>query len=142
MHGGVYRESLNITKPIILETNGHTLLDSGAMGSGITLRGGGTVISGFEIRTTRRTGIYVISHDNIIKNNTISGCLDGIRLDHSRNNSIAFNDINNNTNGITLYASQQNGIENNNIRDNNINEESDCGIFWPIPKVILSEITI
>ena len=61
VQGGVYRESLNITKPIILESKGHALLDSGAMGSGITLRADGTVISGFEIRTTRRTGIYVLS---------------------------------------------------------------------------------
>ena len=48
VQGGVYRESLNITKPIILETNDHTLLDSGAMGSGITIRADGTADFGFR----------------------------------------------------------------------------------------------
>jgi parallel beta-helix repeat protein len=129
VQSGVYRESLNISKPIILEGVGHPLLDGGAIGCAIMLRADGTNISGFNIRTTRRTGIHVLSDNNIIETNMISGCLDGIRLDHSRSNLIARNDINNNTNGITLYASERNTVANNNVRDNNINEESDCGIF-------------
>ena len=129
VQSGVYRESLNITRPIILEGKGHPLLDGSAIDSAITLRADGTRVSGFDIRTMRQTGIHVLSLNNIIEDNTISGCLDGIRLDRSGSNSIARNDINNNTNGITLYTSEENIIENNNIRDNNINEESDCGIF-------------
>jgi parallel beta-helix repeat protein len=129
VQGGVYRESLNITMPIILEGRGHPLLDGNSIGSAITIKADGARVSGFEIRTVRRTGIHIISRNNVIENNTISGCLDGIRLDHSNTNLIASNDVNNNTNGITLYGSEGNTIENNNIRDNNINEESDCGIF-------------
>ena len=129
VQSGVYRESLNISKPIILVGIGRPLLDGGAINSAIILRADGASVSGFDIRTTRRTGIQVLSDNNIIENNTISGCLDGIRLDHSRSNNISINDINNNTNGITLYASERNTIANNNVRDNNINEESDCGIF-------------
>jgi parallel beta-helix repeat protein len=129
VESGVYRESLNITKPIVLAGKGRPLLDSGAIGSAITLRVDGIVISGFDIKSTRRTGIHVFSSSNVIRNNTISGCLDGIRLDHSGRNSIADNDVNNNTNGINLILSNQNAIDNNSIRDNNINEESDCGIF-------------
>jgi parallel beta-helix repeat protein len=129
VQSGVYRECLNITKPVFLVGQGRPLLDGGAMGSAIVLRFDGTSIIGFDIRTTRQTGIHVLSENNILENNTISGCLDGIRLDHSQANFIAHNDINNNTNGITVYASEQNTIANNNIRDNNINEESDCGIF-------------
>lgn len=129
VEGGLYRESLNITKPIVLVGKGRPLLDSGAIGSAITLHADGIVISGFDIRSTRRTGIHVLSSGNIIRNNTISGCLDGIRLDHSGRNSIVENDVNNNTNGINLILSNQNVIDNNSIRDNNINEESDCGIF-------------
>ena len=129
VQSGVYRESLNISKQVILVGIGRPLLDAGAMNSAIILRADGASVSGFDIRTTRRTGIHVLSENNIIENNTISGCLDGIRLDHSRSNFIAFNDINNNTNGITLYASERNTIAKNTVRDNNINEESDCGIF-------------
>ncbi|VVB70550.1 Periplasmic copper-binding protein (NosD) [uncultured archaeon] len=129
VRGGSYHESLNITKPVILAGSNHPLLDSGAIGSAITLRADGITVQGFDIRSTRQTGIRVLSSKNILVNNTISGCLDGLRVDYSRGNFIAFNDINNNTNGVTLYASSGNTIRNNNIRDNNINEESDCGIF-------------
>lgn len=126
---GVYRECLNLSKPVILVGIGRPLLDGSAMGSAMIIRADGASISGFDIRTTRRTGIHVLSDNNIIENNTICGCLDGVRLDHCRSNSIAYNDINNNTNGITLYASERNTIANNIVQDNNINEESDCGIF-------------
>jgi nitrous oxidase accessory protein len=129
VHGGVYRESLNITRSIILEGRGHPLLDGNSVGCAITLRADGARVSGFDIRTVRQTGIHILSRNNIVENNTISGCLDGVRLDRFGSNNITHNDINNNTNGITLYASEGNIIESNNIRNNNINEESDCGIF-------------
>lgn len=129
VESGSYRESLNITKPIVLVGNGSPLLDSGAIGPAIILLADGIVVSGFDIRSTRQTGIRVLSNNNVIRNNTIRGCLDGIRLDHSGRNSIVENDINNNTNGINLIYSTRNAIDNNSIRDNNINEESDCGIF-------------
>jgi parallel beta-helix repeat protein len=129
VHSGVYRESLNITRSIILEGRGHPLLDGSSVGDAITLRADGARVSGFDIRTVRQTGIHILSRNNTVENNTISGCQDGIRLDRSSSNNISYNDINNNTNGITLYASEENTIEHNNIRDNNINEASDCGIF-------------
>jgi parallel beta-helix repeat protein len=134
VESGIYRESLNISKTINLVGKGRPLLDGGAINSAIILQADGVSVSGFDIRTMRRTGIHVLSYNNVIKNNTISGCLDGIRLDHSRTNNIFSNDINNNTNGITLYASERNIIANNNLRDNNINEESDCGIFLAYSK--------
>ena len=40
-------------------------------------------VSGFDIRTVRQTGIHLLSRNNIVEDNTISGCLDGIRLDRS-----------------------------------------------------------
>ncbi len=129
VQSGVYRESLNITSPIILEGRGHPLLDGSSIGSALTIRADGVRVYGFDIRTVRQTGIHILSRNNSIENNTISGCLDGVRLDRASSNLVSHNDINNNTNGITLYASEGNTIENNNIRDNNINEESDCGIF-------------
>jgi len=129
VEGGSYRESLNITKPVVLAGKGLPLLDSGSIGPALALRADGIVVSGFDIRSTRQTGIRVLSHNNVIRNNTIRGCLDGVRLEHSSRNSIVENDINNNTNGINLVYSNRNAIDNNSIRDNNINEESDCGIF-------------
>ena len=129
VQSGIYHESLNVSKRIILEGMGHPLLDAGASGNAITLRADNTTISGFDIRTTRRIGIQAVSSNNIITNNSISGCLDGIRLDKSNGNSVTLNDVNNNTNGITLLGAAHNTIINNSIRDNKIGEESDCGIF-------------
>jgi len=126
---GVYRESLNITRPIVLEGRGRPLLDGSAIGNALTIDADGAKVSGFEIRTARRTGVHVLSGGNIIENNSISGCLDGIRLEGAHSNIIASNNINNNTNGIILYSSNENRIQNCDIRDNYINEESDCGIF-------------
>jgi parallel beta-helix repeat protein len=129
VQGGVYRESLSLAKPITLEGKGRPLLDGSAIGNALTINADGAKVSGFEIRTTRRTGVHVLSGGNIIENNSISGCLDGIRLEGAHSNIIANNSINNNTNGITLYSSKENRIQKCDIRDNYINEESDCGIF-------------
>ncbi|MDD4652135.1 MAG: NosD domain-containing protein, partial [Methanothrix sp.] len=129
VESGIYRESLNISKAINLLGSSKPVLDGGAMNSAVLLSAGGASISGFEIRTIRHTGIFVTSEGNLIENNTISDCLDGIRLDHSRSNNVSRNDVNNNTNGIALYSSSGNRIERNLVRDNYINEEGDCGIF-------------
>jgi len=51
VQSGVYRECLNITKPVFLVGQGRPLLDGGAMGSAIVLRSDGTSIIGFDIRT-------------------------------------------------------------------------------------------
>jgi nitrous oxidase accessory protein len=71
VQSGVYRESLNISKTVILEGIGRPLLDAGAIGNAIILRADATTVSGFDIRTTRSTGIHVLSESNILENNTI-----------------------------------------------------------------------
>ncbi len=129
VQSGIYHENLNISRQVVLLGEGRPLLDAGASGNGVTLHADNITVSGFDIRTTRRIGIQAVSNGNTIANNSISGCLDGIRLDRSHSNHIVNNDINNNTNGLTLYSSNGNRIENCDIRDNNINEESDCGIY-------------
>ncbi|HQE97103.1 MAG TPA: NosD domain-containing protein, partial [Methanothrix sp.] len=128
VQSGAYKESLNITKPLSMIGIGYPQIDGGSAASTILLSADGAVISGFDIKSTRRAGIYILSNGNVIQNNTISGCLDGIFLDGSNSNHIASNDINNNTAGIFLYTSNGNVISNNSIRDNHIYEDSDCGI--------------
>jgi len=129
---GAFRENLDIGKPLTIQAAAgasRPLLDGRSLGCALTLRAEGISITGFDIRTARRTGLLVEADRCVIENNTISGCLDGILLDNSRAALIVLNDINNNTNGITLHGSRGNTITRNSIRDNNINEESDCGIF-------------
>jgi len=128
VQGGVFRECLNISKPLTLVGISRPQIDAGAMGSAVLINAAGVNVTGFDIRTVRRTGIYIRADDNIVLNNSISGCLDGIRLEHSKGNRIISNGINNNTNGMFLYSSDRNIIAFNSIRDNNIDEQSDCGI--------------
>lgn len=128
VQGGIFRECLNISKPLTLVGIGRPQIDAGAMGTAVIINAAGVNVTGFDIRTVRRTGIHVRADEDIILNNTISGCLDGIRLENAQKNQIISNDINNNTNGIFLYSSDRNIIAFNNIRDNNIDEQSDCGI--------------
>ncbi|OYV08730.1 MAG: cell surface protein, partial [Methanosaeta sp. ASP1-1] len=128
VQSGAYKESLNITKPLSMIGIGHPQIDGGSADSAMLLYADGVSISGFDITSTRRTGIYILSNRNTLQNNTISGCLDGIFLEGSASNTVAFNDINNNTAGIFLFSSDGNVISNNSIKDNHINEESDCGI--------------
>ena len=129
VRGGIYHESLNITKSIFMEGQDHPVIVPGADDSGISLRASGITVFGFSIRTMRRIGIHALSNDNIIINNSISGCMDGVRLENARNNSVAFNEMTDNANGITLHSSNNNIINKNNIMNNNIGEENDCGIF-------------
>lgn len=129
VHGGVYREGLNITKQIVLKGLSMPLLDSGAIGNSINIKANGSVVTGFDIRSTRRTGIAIQSNNNVIEKNNISYCNDGIRLDDVLNCTISKNTITNNTNGISLASSEYNIITNNYIKDNNIGESKDCGIF-------------
>ena len=62
---GVYREP-EYNRPIVLEGRGRLLLDGSAIGNALTINADGAKVSGFEIRTTRRTGVHVLSGGNII----------------------------------------------------------------------------
>jgi parallel beta-helix repeat protein len=125
--GGVYRESLNITEQVTLIGVGRPLIDAGAGRNGLTISADGVVVSGFDVRSSRRVGIDVLSSSNLIKNCSIHGCADGIRLP-GIGNSIVLNNISNNTNGISLIRSDDNIIKYNDI-DYNTGDGSDCGIF-------------
>jgi nitrous oxidase accessory protein len=129
VHGGSFRESINLNKSIVLVGLGRPLLDSGASANGIVIGADGAEVSGFDIRTSRRAGIQVVSDNNVLKNNSISGCVDGIRLEDAHGNTIALNEVNNNSNGIVLSGSSKNIIEYNEIKDNDVGEVKDCGIF-------------
>lgn len=128
--GGVHMESLSINRSVHLVGEDRTRIDAGATNCGVVLLSGakGSSVSGFEIRSSGGIGIYILSDDNSISNNSITGCLDAIRIERAAHNQIRGNSVNNNTNGIVLYDSNENVIEENLVQDNDRNEESDCGI--------------
>lgn len=109
VEGGVYRESLNVTERIILKGKGRPLIDAGSGRNGITLLADGAEVSGFEVRSSRKTGIEVISNGNLLENCSIHGCADGIRL-QGNGNTVIHNNVSNNTNGIYLVRSDNRGF--------------------------------
>jgi parallel beta-helix repeat protein len=127
VEGGVYRESLNVTERVILTGKDRPLIDAGAGRNGITILADGAEISGLDVRSSRKTGIEVLSNGNLLENCTIRGCADGIRL-QGNGNIVIHNNVSNNTNGICLVRSDNNFIKYNDI-NYNIGEGSDCGIY-------------
>lgn len=127
VESGVYRESLNITEQVALKGKGRPLIDAGAGRNGMTISADGVIVSGFDVKSSRKTGIEVLSSGNLVENCSIHGCADGIRLQGS-GNTIVLNNVSNNTNGISLIRSDNNVIKYN-IINYNIGEGSDCGIF-------------
>jgi parallel beta-helix repeat protein len=134
VYSGTYYENINVTKQLIL-----TGIDSGkgkpvvdARGNAITLSAGGSTLEGFWVRNGGQ-GIYVISDNNVIKNNTVSnngasGFGYGISLFSSSNNVLSRNNVsNNNVVGIYLFSSSNNTLSGN-IANSNRGEFGAAGI--------------
>lgn len=85
--------------------------------SAISVKAYGCVLEGFNIKNaSQANGIYVTSSNNIIRDNIISNCQEGISLDKASYNIVTDNNISNNEeHGIYLYASIGNNIIDNNV---------------------------
>jgi parallel beta-helix repeat protein len=127
VEGGIYHESLNITEQITLQGRDHPSIEALAGKSGITILADRAKVSGFDVRSPRKTGIEVLSDGNLLEDCNISGCADGIRL-QGQGNTITNSSISNNTNGICLVRSDGNFIGYNYI-SYNTGDGSDCGIY-------------
>lgn len=124
---GTYKERLVIDRPLILIGNA-----SGSAipviqtddGSAITIKANGVVVDGFWARSssgwTGDAGILVASSNNIIRNNTASGCGNaGMILLEGGNNTISRNVAEGNGNeGISLRNSSRNIIKGNLMKKN------------------------
>ena len=126
VHGGIYRENINITKSLKLLGLGAGMdipvVDAGQTGSAITLSADNIEVQGFMVRSAvghflrEWAGIKVISSNNIISNIVAENNDNGLLLKLSRNNIILNNNITRNQKGIMLEASQNNTIENNSLK--------------------------
>jgi nitrous oxidase accessory protein len=128
VHGGVHRESLNVTKRLEMVGVNRPVVDAKSNISGIVLQADGIVISGFKVDRAKGSGIKILSSGNAIMENEITNCTDGIFLASSMNNTIRANVVKDNVNGIVLERSANNTIEANEVKDNNLQQDSDCGI--------------
>jgi nitrous oxidase accessory protein len=122
---GMYHESVNVTKQLILRGNdtggGKPVVDAGGNGSAITLSHNGIVLDGFTAINTDGwpiAGILVYSHNNSVTNNTVSDNRFGIYLFSACNNTLAGNIASNNDGGIHLDAACNNTLMDNTALNN------------------------
>ncbi len=127
VYSGTYKERLVIDRPLILRGNA-----SGSAipviqtddGSAITIKANGVVVEGFWARSssgwTGDAGILIASSNNVIRNNTASGCGNaGMILLGGGNNTISGNVAEGNGNeGISLRNSSRNIIVGNLMKKN------------------------
>jgi nitrous oxidase accessory protein len=124
VQNAIYRENLNITKPLALQGIGYPVLDAGGKGSAVSFLAEGILLRGFKVihASAQGAGINVsnVSNNDIIKYNIIQdNDGNGIDLWASANNSIEGNTIKNNGgNGIGSWSCEKSRIFKNDIAEN------------------------
>jgi len=134
VYSGTYYEAVDVNRPLILKGvdtgGGKPVVNANGSESptgAITLSVGNSVLEGFTATGAayhefyNSAGIWVNSHNNQIRNNTVSNNPYGIELYHySSNNTLTDNNISNNDIGVHLYVSSNNVLNNNNILKSNL----------------------
>ena len=116
VQNGTFHERVNMTKELTLKGMGKPVIDAGGKGSAVTISANGSTLMGFSITGSgsdaKDAGIRVISHGNIIKNNTvIKNGNYGIILYYADKNAVFLNTVTGNKNGgILLIHSNNNQI--------------------------------
>lgn len=129
---GTYRESVNISKQLVLKGintgGGMPIVDAGGNDSAVKLSAGWTTLEGFKTinASSAGGGILVKSNGNTIINNNASGNWNGIYIysfsDNILNgNNASFNDYS----GIRLNRYSNN----NSLRNNTINSNNNVGVY-------------
>jgi len=122
VQSGIYRENLDVDKPLTLRGIGMPTVDAGGKGSAITLSADGITLEGFLATnssiSTYDAGIEIASDYNIIKGNSANENLVGIFLSKSNNNTIEGNKASYNDRGIYMYKSRKNVMRNNAMSNN------------------------
>lgn len=126
VESGTYNESLRIDKPLtvigINTGNGMPVIETSTQGNTVEVPANGCTFSGFLIRNARMlSGIHITGDRNVITENTIVSCSQGILLETAQNNTLTGNNITLNIrSGIALESSDRNHIESNSLTKNSI----------------------
>lgn len=136
---GTYRENVTIYKPltIIGESKDNTIIDGRSLGNTVAITVDGVNIRRFTIRDCKVVygnnplcaGIKIESNNNVVENNNIRDCHNGVYLSGTTGNVVSNNTITNDRwcfTGILLYQSSGNTLFSNNIT-NSLGQGS--GIF-------------
>ncbi|HOK58812.1 MAG TPA: NosD domain-containing protein [Methanothrix sp.] len=127
---GTYRENIVIDRKLTIRGIGMPVIDAGRLADGITISADGVTLEGLSVINARggflgHSGIMVYSSSNVIRNNSITLCDNGIELYEAGSNLIETNTIvENDGNGIYLLS----GCDENTIRGNRISGNGGDGI--------------
>lgn len=133
---GIYRDTVNLTKRIILkglgsDIEGAPLIDASGEDIAIRIYRDGSEVTGIRVENASVAGIGVFSLRNLISKNQIRACHDGISIMGNRiaasDNVIIGNAVSENSDGIVLLRSSGNTITENEISNNKL-WDSDCGV--------------
>jgi len=140
VHSGTYEEIVTIEKSLTLigESKDNTIIDGRSLGNVVEIAANGVNIKGFTIQNCKLNytgdplyaGIVIDSNNNIVDNNNIRDCHNGVYLyPGTTGNVVSNNTITNDRwcfTGILLYQSSGNKIYSNDIT-NSLRQGS--GIF-------------
>jgi len=119
VHSGIYEENVIVNKQLTLQGMGTPVIDAKGFGNSINLYAGNSVVDGFVL-CNGRSGLYMVSNDNVIKNNTIKENQYGIYLFKSGENVIEQNLIDDNRRyGLYLLIKSNNNVISGNIVNKN-----------------------
>ncbi|MFA4877538.1 MAG: protein kinase [Methanoregula sp.] len=127
---GTYTENVTIDRPVVIQAEDRVHPPQFITTRGVTaisLTAKGIVLDGLVLSGNGGYGILVRSDNNQISNVSISGYLEGIRLQSAVNNEFGSNHIVNNTVGITLDHESQVNAFSMNYLDNPTDVESQSG---------------
>ena len=127
---GVYKGSIKITKPLVLDGRGKVTIDGEGTGTVINIVGDGVTIQNMRIVNSGHlhndidSGVHIQGNYNIVKDNIIEECLFGVDLEKANNNIVKRNKISSKSkaslglkgDAVRLWYSFNNKIENNFIR--------------------------
>jgi nitrous oxidase accessory protein len=119
VNNGTYRESVHVTKQIVLMGIGDPVVDAMGNDNAILISANRTMLQGFHFTNSSERGIKIASDDNIITDNHISdNDYAGIVLIKSYDNVITGNVLTmNGYYGVYLADSERNKIKGNFVND-------------------------
>lgn len=79
VYGGTYNENVILDKRLILEGVDDPVIDASGNGNPISIYAGNSVVDGFILRNGR-SGLYLLSDNNVLINNTLENNQYGIYL--------------------------------------------------------------
>lgn len=130
VYPGTYRENIFVDRKLVIKGIDMPVIDADRRGDGITISADGVTIDGLSVINARggflgSSGIVVYSSSNIIRNNSITLCDNGIYLYEADSNLIEANIVeDNDDNGVYLLS----GCDENTIRGNRISKNGGDGI--------------